>query len=1079
MKKTTIIALIILLIAGLFVACDNETIVDDAFTPTIDITSETKTLIPGNKYKTVADTTIANRITIEGKGTVTIILTEGTTLTLEKGVNVTGDQELYIEGTGKLVATGDSKSAGIGGGENEDGGTIVIQGGNITANGGEGGAGIGGGKGGKSGTTIIQKQGGKEAPEVTTKGGIATAHGIGNGEGVSEKPKEIKLDGVGLEVSSDNDFWEDYDGDNPDQYMKTFVGAIITFNANGGTGVMAAQVVHAGQATTLKENTFTKAGMSFKGWNTKADGSGTAYTNGGSININADITLYAQWETAPSVYYITAETTSITSGRIWTIKENVENNNRITIEGTAETTILLPKDLTLTASKGITVSAGQTLIIDGDDTGKLIAGADLGEHDNVVSGIGGNGPGDLGGTIIIKGGNITATGGQYAPGIGGDDYPEDTSIAGTLKIEISGGYVKSSGGIDGSAPGLGGFKATITIDGGEVVAEGAATGAGIGGYGCDITINGGTITATGKKEGAGIGSNDDMYLADPHHNITITGGTITAIGGSYDGGAGAGIGGGNDGKGGTILISGGKVEATGGSTEYLYAGAGIGGGAGAPSGTIKISGGTITATGGSCNYENEPLYDEYYAGAAGIGGGCGASCETVEITGGTITATGGVNEYTGTDTEKADGIGGGLLNSGHGTLKLGDGFSLYHDDEDYPYAFGPMDDIVNRYNVMKVKATPSGNYITTSTTSITSGKTWTIKENVENTNRIAIEGTEETTILLPAGKSLTLSNGITVAEGQTLTITGDSTGELHATGSGGDAGIGGVNNSTCGTIIIVGGKIFATGGSSEGAGIGGGSGAVGGKITISGGEVEATGGAAGGAGIGGGKGAAGTSGTNKITISGGKVVATGGASGVGAAVLSGAGIGGGDAGAGGTIEISGTGTIVIAQGGAAGNSAGAGIGGGDEALGGTVNISGGNVTAIGGNSTNDVAAGAGIGCGDNGNSSSTIMAVNVIISGGTIEATGGANGGAGIGGGRNAFGGNVNITGGHVETNGGDGSGDDRAMGIGSGKGKSTDGPLNVGTLSMYGDDNNSTPTAYKGTGTIADNNRYRYMDVY
>lgn len=70
----------------------------------------------------------------------------------------------------------------------------------------------------------------------------------------------------------------------------------VTFNANGGSGTMSPQSIVAGESHSLNGNTFTKYHHVFKGWNTKADGSGTSYSNYGYITLNSDITLYAQWE---------------------------------------------------------------------------------------------------------------------------------------------------------------------------------------------------------------------------------------------------------------------------------------------------------------------------------------------------------------------------------------------------------------------------------------------------------------------------------------------------------------------------------------------------------------------------------------------------------------------------------------------------------------------------------------------------------------------------------------------------------------------------------------------------------------
>ena len=67
----------------------------------------------------------------------------------------------------------------------------------------------------------------------------------------------------------------------------------ITFNANGGSGAMANQ--SASSATAINANTFTRTGYTFAGWNTAANGSGTAYANSASFPFTASTTLYAQW----------------------------------------------------------------------------------------------------------------------------------------------------------------------------------------------------------------------------------------------------------------------------------------------------------------------------------------------------------------------------------------------------------------------------------------------------------------------------------------------------------------------------------------------------------------------------------------------------------------------------------------------------------------------------------------------------------------------------------------------------------------------------------------------------------------
>ena len=71
----------------------------------------------------------------------------------------------------------------------------------------------------------------------------------------------------------------------------------VTFDANVGTGTMSPQVANVPTALTL--NTFTRAGYSFSGWNTQADGLGTNYADGATYDFSANITLYAQWTALP------------------------------------------------------------------------------------------------------------------------------------------------------------------------------------------------------------------------------------------------------------------------------------------------------------------------------------------------------------------------------------------------------------------------------------------------------------------------------------------------------------------------------------------------------------------------------------------------------------------------------------------------------------------------------------------------------------------------------------------------------------------------------------------------------------
>ena len=100
-------------------------------------------------------------------------------------IDVNGSTSLTIEGAGELTAKGGGASsyggAGIGGGKNQNAGTIIINGGDITAEGGYHSAGIGAGEGATGDSVTITINGGT----VHATGGNRAA-GIGGGNGAGE-----------------------------------------------------------------------------------------------------------------------------------------------------------------------------------------------------------------------------------------------------------------------------------------------------------------------------------------------------------------------------------------------------------------------------------------------------------------------------------------------------------------------------------------------------------------------------------------------------------------------------------------------------------------------------------------------------------------------------------------------------------------------------------------------------------------------------------------------------------------------------------------------------------------------------
>lgn len=69
----------------------------------------------------------------------------------------------------------------------------------------------------------------------------------------------------------------------------------VSFDANGGSGLMSPQTIACGSSANLIANSFTRTGWTFAGWATSAGG-GVAYANGASFTMgSSSVTLYAKW----------------------------------------------------------------------------------------------------------------------------------------------------------------------------------------------------------------------------------------------------------------------------------------------------------------------------------------------------------------------------------------------------------------------------------------------------------------------------------------------------------------------------------------------------------------------------------------------------------------------------------------------------------------------------------------------------------------------------------------------------------------------------------------------------------------
>ena len=609
---------------------------------------------------------------------------------------------------------------------------------------------------------------------------------------------------------------------------------------------------------------------------------------------------------------------------------------------------------------GVSLACGNIVIKDGniDATGGIEA-----------AGIGGGGRASCG-SITISGGTINATGGSFAPGIGGG------AKAGCGNITITSGVTSVTATKGWYAPysigiGNGGWGGTVTIgvfvvgnistspytypDSGPFTGnlsklihnyEAKSGDVLTGTLGSNVKISvadGATVTL----DGVSINGTNDPNC--PWAGITCQGNaTLILKGANTVKGFAKNYPGIHIPKGKTLTIRGdGSLAAT--SNDY---GAGIGGGYEMDCGNIVVESGTVKATGSSY--------------AAGIGSGYTAACGNITLKGGTIEATGG---------SSSAGIGSAFQGScGNITITNGVTEVTATAGSKCPNSIGAG--ASGSCGTVTIDGSITGN-ITTSPFTYTPGSgdqtgtidLSTLTSDIAAKNGDAITGTlsRDVKISIKDGATVTL-DGVTINgtsdydyKWAGITCLGDATIILKGTNSvrGFCQEFPGIYVPQGKTLTIKGDGSLSASSNGYGAGIGSGYKLACGNIVISGGTISATGGDE-AAGIGSGH----ANSCGNITINGGTVTASGGsgATGIGSGYsksscgditikggtinatggLSAAGIGAGMASSCGNITITNTVTSVTAT---KGKSAPHSIGKSVQGTIGTVTI-GGNVGAI-------------------------------------------------------------------------------------------------------------------------------------
>jgi hypothetical protein len=271
----------------------------------------------------------------------------------------------------------------------------------------------------------------------------------------------------------------------------------VTYHANGASGAPPAkQTVNEGTGVTLPgAGSLAYSGKTFNGWNTAANGSGTAYTEGASFTVNADTNFYAQWSNEPITPQgaTLAEKFAYIAGRAddGTVYDIVVTENEY-LEPTA----------IATQGRNVTVNlqsadSGDIKTIQIMSTGTLFAVSNnitLTLQDITLKGRPGND------TVLVK----VALGGAMVMNqnakICDNSISKNTTTGGGLCID-GGTVTMNDGEISGNAVGWFGGGVYVTNSGAMV-------------------INGGRITRNSAYDGGGI-------LIGQDSNVTMHGGEIS------------------------------------------------------------------------------------------------------------------------------------------------------------------------------------------------------------------------------------------------------------------------------------------------------------------------------------------------------------------------------------------------------------------------------------------------------------------------------------------------------------------------------------------------------------------------
>jgi uncharacterized repeat protein (TIGR02543 family) len=370
-------------------------------------------------------------------------------------------------------------------------------------------------------------------------------------------------------------------------------GNVVVFNNNSGSGTMSNQSIISGTATALTTNSFTRAGYTFAGWNTLANGSGTAYTDGQSVTITAGMTLFARWTgTTNVVNYDSNGGSSVANGSFVTggaisAAPTAPTRAGYTLTGWSETVSgsVITYPFSPTATSGITlyaiwaaISCSPTSTTTGGYTiytfttaGTCFWSVPNGITDVEILAVGGGGGGGYAWDNTGAGG-----------GAGGQVKTGTATLSTTLEVTVGAGGSAGTTASRRGGTGANSAVSTLTAIGGSGGCAARATTCSIGAQATSLAGATGGAGGAGGASGRGGGGSNTAGVAP----TTTTGGTGTAS--TY----------------------------SGSSVTYGVGGAG---------GTARGFGTNITGTAGSVNTGNGGAGASAMNASGDVNGGAGAS----------------------------------------------------------------------------------------------------------------------------------------------------------------------------------------------------------------------------------------------------------------------------------------------------------------------------------------------------------------------------------------------------------------------------------------------------------------------